>query len=190
MPYRKLSSLDLFEHFVLVIIPEWRVADQQDVEDHTTGPHIHCIAVWVFTQDLRGQVTWGTCKPWGERGKYIGGGEDSMPERTDSSKTELSSHSHSHFHTHTHLTHSHSHSLSLSLTLTLTLTLSHSLTLTLTLTLTHPYSHSQSHSLMLTLTHSLMLHEGEETDHRNVSHPWPPLLVQSQQALQRHLVPC
>lgn len=68
MPYRKLSFLDLFKHFVLVVIPEWRVADQQDIEDHTTGPHIHCIAVGVFTQDLGGEVTGGTCKPCSERG--------------------------------------------------------------------------------------------------------------------------
>lgn len=39
------SSFDLLVEFVLVLIPERRVPNQEDVEDHTyTQKHIHCLS--------------------------------------------------------------------------------------------------------------------------------------------------
>ena len=44
----KFSPLNLIKHLVLIVVPEWRVAHQQDVQHHPTRPHIHRIRVLLF----------------------------------------------------------------------------------------------------------------------------------------------
>ena len=61
------SGLDLSVEPVLVLVPEGRVAHEEDIEDDTAGPNVHSFAVGLFLQDLRGQVAGGTGETLGRR---------------------------------------------------------------------------------------------------------------------------
>lgn len=55
------SSFDLLVEFVLVLVPEWRVSNQEDVKDHTYTPkHNRCVS------DKKVEVVGGW---WGVRTK-------------------------------------------------------------------------------------------------------------------------
>ncbi len=54
------AGLDLRVEPVLVLVPEGRVADQQDVEDDPAGPDVHGLAVGLLFQYFRRQIAGGT----------------------------------------------------------------------------------------------------------------------------------
>jgi hypothetical protein len=54
------SSLDLGIESVLVLVPEWGVANEENVEDDSAGPDVDGLAVGLLLQHLRGQVSWSS----------------------------------------------------------------------------------------------------------------------------------
>ncbi len=53
------AGLDLRVEPVLVLVPEGRVAHQQDVEDDPARPDVHRLPVGLLLQHLRGEVARG-----------------------------------------------------------------------------------------------------------------------------------
>ena len=61
--YVVCAGLDLCVEPVLVLVPEGRVAHQQDVEDDPACPDVDWLGVRLLLQHLRGQVAGGSGKP-------------------------------------------------------------------------------------------------------------------------------
>lgn len=51
------SGLDLRVQSMLILVPEWRITDQKDVKNDTARPDVDWLAVWLFLQDFRAEVT-------------------------------------------------------------------------------------------------------------------------------------
>lgn len=51
------SGLDLRVQSMLILVPEWRITDQKDVKNDTARPDVDWLAVRLFLQDFRAQVT-------------------------------------------------------------------------------------------------------------------------------------
>ena len=56
------AGLDLGVEAVLVLVPEGRVADEENVEDDAAGPDVHRLPVGVLLQHLRTEVARGARK--------------------------------------------------------------------------------------------------------------------------------
>ena len=63
------GALDLRVETLLVLIPEWRVANKQDVEDHTASPNVYRPTVGFFLQHLRREVAGSTGES--EPGEFV-----------------------------------------------------------------------------------------------------------------------
>ena len=57
------SGLDLRVQPVLVLVPEGRVAHEEDVEYDPAGPDVHGLAVGLLLEHLRGEVAGGAGEP-------------------------------------------------------------------------------------------------------------------------------
>ena len=44
---------------MLILVPEWRVPDQEDVEDDAASPDVHGLGVGLFLQHFRREVAGG-----------------------------------------------------------------------------------------------------------------------------------
>jgi len=65
--YLVLSLLNLVKHAVLVVVPEWGVSNQQDVQYDSTCPDVHCVCVGFLTEYLWGEVARGPSKSYRRR---------------------------------------------------------------------------------------------------------------------------
>ena len=57
-------GLDLSIKSMLILIPKWRISYEQNVEDDTTRPNVHCLAIRLFLQHLGRQITRSSSKTW------------------------------------------------------------------------------------------------------------------------------
>ena len=42
---------------MLILVPEWRITDQEDVKNDTARPDVDWLAVWFFLEYFRAEVT-------------------------------------------------------------------------------------------------------------------------------------
>ena len=47
---------------MLILVPEWWVSDQEDVEDDAASPDVHGLGVGLFLQHFRREVARGASK--------------------------------------------------------------------------------------------------------------------------------
>ena len=66
LPYTHIirPSLDLRVQPVLVLVPEGRVAHQEDVEDDAARPDVHGLPVGLLLKHLGGEVAGGAGETW------------------------------------------------------------------------------------------------------------------------------
>ena len=56
------ARLDLLVKLLLVLVPERRVADEQDVENDAASPHVHRLSVRLSSEHLRSEVARRACE--------------------------------------------------------------------------------------------------------------------------------
>ena len=56
------ACFDLSVESVLILVPEWWVSDQEDVEDDAASPDVHGLGVGLFLQHFRREVARGASK--------------------------------------------------------------------------------------------------------------------------------
>ena len=58
------AGFDLRVESVLILVPERRIADEQNVEDNSTRPDVHRLPIALFLEDLRREITRCTGEAW------------------------------------------------------------------------------------------------------------------------------